>query len=470
MHLARTCSRRPIKCVQKSHFPFVMKMDHGLKLSDYLGKGSFASAVYYEAKHIPTDATVTVKVVPPGPSEENYEKIMAEVNLLSQCRSPFIVGFMEWFVHPCTIEMWIVEELCLVSLLELRENGLPEDCIRVICASLMLALEHLHVVRRACHRDVRCSHLLLTKDGHVKLSGFGLVTKLTNNEATYVEDGQVAGSPYWTAPEVIRESHYGPCSDIWSLGITVIEMAEGYAPYSYLSPLRATFIIPSKPPPTLADPNKWSPQMSNFLRRCCQKDPKHRQGISLLLSHPFIKQELIALRQLHGCEEEAGINIGYATLTAPRKPGLAPLRCLLEARQEKLETIKSRRQQEYTDALKLDTTRRKRGWEFVRALELDASKTPDEQEFMHYLESDPHKSFSLYASMSYDEDEFDAPQHVNREITNGQRRMRSGSIEQAVRILEEELANERRMRSRSEVEEAAERHGIGLGATINEAN
>ena len=83
------------------------------------------------------------------------------------------------------------------------------------------------------------------------------------------------------------------------MGITVIEMAEGTPPHSNLNPLRAFFVIPKKPAPTVADPDDWSPEMMDFLRCCCQKDPNQRQDSALLSSHPFVKQEVIALRALH---------------------------------------------------------------------------------------------------------------------------------------------------------------------------
>jgi len=412
-----------------------------LELTSYLGKGSFAGAVYYKAKHVPTNATVAVKLVPSGPTQENYEKIMAEIEILSQCHSPFIVGFMEWFVHPDTIEMWLVEECCCTgSLANLLADGLPEDCIRVVCASLVLALEHLHAVRHVCHRDVRCSRVLLTQDGHVKLSDFASAAKLANiAEPSYIEGARVAGTSYWMAPEVIRESHVGPSSDVWSLGISTIEMAEGRPPYSHLNRLRAMFVIPTKQAPTLADPEKWSPEMLNFVRSCCQKDPSRRQDSTTLSWHPFVKEEVIALRQLHAGEEEFGAD--YWRLTAPRKPGLLPLRRLLEARHDKLDAMRTQREQEYAEALKVDAARFHREREFTRALQLDATKSPEEQEFMHNLEANPRQSFSKYATVSYDEDEFDAPRPASvNEQSPRQRLMRTRSLEEVVRNLETEFA------------------------------
>lgn len=414
--------------------------ERDLELIDYLGKGSFARAVYYKAKHATTGAEVALKVVPSGPSEESYAKILAEVDFLSQCHSPFIVGFLEWFVHPTTIDLWIVEEYCASgSLKDLLGEGLPEDCIRVVCASLVLALEYLHVARHVCHRDVRCSRVFLTHDGHMKLGGFALATKhVASNEASYHGDDDMSGTSHWMAPEVIKQSHFGPRADIWSLGITTIEMAESEPPFFYLSPLRAMFVIPSKPAPTLADPDKWSPEMLEFLRCCCQKDPIHRQDSSALSLHPFIKQDVAALRQLHAGEEGA---TGYSSLVAPRNQGLLPLQQLLQSKQAHIDSIRRQRHEEYMQALEADMARIQREQEFTRALRLDATKSPPKQEFMHNLEADPQHSFSKYAAVSYDEDEFDSPRPVRTEVQQ-RRRMRAGSIEEAAQKLEKEFGQE----------------------------
>lgn len=410
---------------------------------DYLGKGSFAGAVYYKAKHVPTEASVAVKIVPSGPSDDSFDKIVAEIEILSQCHSPFIVGLVEWFVHPTSIEMWIVEELCIsANLLNLLGDGLPEDCIRTVCASLVLALEHLHGVQNVCHRDIRCGRVLLTHDGHVKLGGFALAAKLERNGDIFFDDAEMECRPHWMAPEAIRGSHsFGPASDVWSLGITTIEMAQSKPPYFYLNPLRAMFLIPTRPAPMLTEPDMWSPEMQDFVRCCCQKDPSRRRGAPALTTHSFVKHDVLALRQLHSTNGHDQDMDGYSKLLVPRKPGLLPVRQLLLARHEQLDFIERQRKQEYMAALEMDTARMEREREFARALQLDAMRSPEEQEFMHGLEADPHHSFSKYATVSYDDDEIDAPVPVTEsEELRERKRMRAGSIVDAARELESELA------------------------------
>ena len=99
----------------------------------------------------------------------------------------------------------------------------------------------------------------------------------------------VIGTPYWMAPEVIQEIGYDCVADIWSLGITALEMAEGKAPYGDIHPMRAIFMIPSKPPPSFNQPDKWSPQFTDFVTRCLVKNPEERATAKELLEHEFLK-------------------------------------------------------------------------------------------------------------------------------------------------------------------------------------
>jgi serine/threonine protein kinase len=330
-----------------------------LDVLNLLGEGSFGAV--YKATHKPTGAVVAVKVIANASSSATEEeKIKGEIDILSRCDSPYIVGYCECFIKPPTKrpgEMWIVMEYCeggsMSDLLEANTGHLlPEDCIRAICASIVLGLEYLHGVANVCHRDIKCGNVLLTSDGHVKLADFGVSAELTN---TLNKRKTVVGSPYWMAPEVIRESHYDGRADVWSLGITAIEMAEGAPPHSNLHPLRAIFIIPNKPAPTLADPDNWSPEMLDFVRCCCQKDPNQRHDSALLSSHPFIKQEVIALRAMHQGETstaDADSRAKYRKLAdaLTRPPGLLALRRVVDRMKRKMERVKKQRGEENQSA------------------------------------------------------------------------------------------------------------------------
>jgi hypothetical protein len=154
-------------------------------------------------------------------------------------------------------------------------------------------------------------------------------------------------SPNYQFPEVIKESHYDGRADVWSLGITAIEMAEGAPPHSNLNPLRAIFLIPSKPAPNLNDPDLWSPEMVDFIRCCCKKDPSERSDSALLTSHPFVKQEVNALRKIHASFDTMCLHgaTGYEHVSklSKRPPGLPALRNLMASMKKPLDVVKNQR-------------------------------------------------------------------------------------------------------------------------------
>ena len=113
-------------------------------------------------------------------------------------------------------------------------------------------------------RDVKAGNILLNNEGHAKLADFGVAGQLTD---TMAKRNTVIGTPFWMAPEVIQEIGYDCVADIWSLGITALEMGEGKPPYGDIHPMRAIFMIPTKPPPTFRDASKWSPKFTEFVGR-----------------------------------------------------------------------------------------------------------------------------------------------------------------------------------------------------------
>jgi len=326
-----------------------------LEILNLIGEGSFG--VVYRATHKSTGAVVAVKViVNASSSKSEEEKIKGEIEILSRCDSPYIVGYFECFIKPATSkpgEMWIIMEFCeggsMTDLLEANAGfSLPEDCIRAVCASIVLGLEYLHGIANVCHRDIKCGNVLLTSDGNVKLADFGVSAELTN---TLNKRKTVVGSPYWMAPEVIRESHYDGRADVWSLGITCIEMAEGAPPHAALHPLRAIFVIPTKPAPTLADPDNWSPEMLDFVRACCQKDASQRRDSASLSTLPFIRQDVMALRAMHAGEvptTDADARAKYRKLADSQNstPGLPALKRVMDRMRKKLDRVKKKRGEE----------------------------------------------------------------------------------------------------------------------------
>lgn len=308
-----------------------------------LGEGSFG--LVYKSLHKPTNTIVAVKVQKNiSQDAEEADKIMQEIEILAKCNSPYIVGYYECFLHAtrsAVSEMWIVMEYCsggsMSDLIEALNASapMPEECIRAVCASVVLGLEYLHGVANVCHRDIKCGNVLLTDDGHVKLADFGVSAELNN---TVNMRKTLTGSPFWMAPEVIRENHYDGRADVWSLGITMIEMAEGTPPHANLNPLRAIFLIPSKPPPTLADPDSWSPEMLDFLKACLQKSPSQRRDSAMLATHPFIRPEVQELRKINA--DQHGNDL---TTAKGRQPGLPAVQHFLHQMKPIVENLLSSR-------------------------------------------------------------------------------------------------------------------------------
>ena len=202
--------------------------------------------------------------------------------MLRACESNYVVKY-----HGCTLvgtKLWIVMEMMAGgSVRELIQiKVMNEQQIAIVLSQVLLALDFLHRGRKI-HRDIKAANILLNSAGDVKLADFGVASSLEarNKAFTFV------GTPFWMAPEVIMESGYDEKCDIWSLGITAIEMATGLPPYADMLPQRVLMLIPQNAPPTLE--GDFSSQFKDFVSKCLIKDPKIRPSAGQLLSHPFIK-------------------------------------------------------------------------------------------------------------------------------------------------------------------------------------
>ena len=165
------------------------------------------------------------------------------------------------------------------------ERTLSEDQIACIMRMALQGLAYLHSARKI-HRDIKSGNILLNHDGDAKLADFGVSAELAT---TMSKRKTVIGTPYWMAPEVLQSQEYNGKADIWSLAITAIELACGEPPHSNVHPMRAIFMIPNSEPPTLPDPQHWSPTFHDFIAQCSQKNPDRRPSASELLErHPFI--------------------------------------------------------------------------------------------------------------------------------------------------------------------------------------
>eukprot|EP00462_Mataza_sp_D1_P027982 CAMPEP_0175175220 /NCGR_PEP_ID=MMETSP0087-20121206/33079_1 /TAXON_ID=136419 /ORGANISM="Unknown Unknown, Strain D1" /LENGTH=463 /DNA_ID=CAMNT_0016466801 /DNA_START=19 /DNA_END=1410 /DNA_ORIENTATION=- len=255
-----------------------------------LGEGSYGSV--YKAIDKRDQQIVAVKVL--EIEDEDTTELEGEINILRNCKSEFIVQYKGSFQKDGNI--WIVMEFCgagsICDLMAICDKTLDEDQIAVIMKMSLQGLEYLHKCRKI-HRDIKSGNILLTHDGDCKLADFGVSAELTN---TMSKRKTVIGTPYWMAPEVLQSSNYDGKADIWSLAvwslaITAIELAVGEPPHSEIHPMKAIFLIPNSPPPTLPEDSgkKWSADFESFLAVCLVKDQDKRPSAEeLLKNHPFI--------------------------------------------------------------------------------------------------------------------------------------------------------------------------------------
>uniref|UniRef100_A0A7N8YDU8 non-specific serine/threonine protein kinase n=1 Tax=Mastacembelus armatus TaxID=205130 RepID=A0A7N8YDU8_9TELE len=273
------------------------------ELVEVVGNGTYGQV--YKGRHVKTGQLAAIKVM--EVTEEEEEEIKLEINMLkSYSHHRNIATYYGAFIKKSPAgqdhQLWLVMEYCGAgSVTDLvkktKGNCLKEDWIAYICREVLRGLSHLHS-HHVIHRDIKGQNVLLTENAEVKLVDFGVSAQL---DRTIGRRNTFIGTPYWMAPEVIAcdenpEATYDYRSDLWSLGITALEMAEGAPPLCDMHPMRALFLIPRNPPPKLKS-KKWSKRFLSFVDSCLVKNHLHRPTTDTLLRHAFIK-DLVNERQV----------------------------------------------------------------------------------------------------------------------------------------------------------------------------
>jgi len=239
--------------------------------------------VVWKAIHQKTGTCTAIKIVP---VENDLEDLFHEISMMKSCKSPYIINYFGSYFREN--ELWIVMEMCgagsVSDLMKVTDKTLTEDQIGVVMRDAVKGLAYLHSMRKI-HRDIKAGNILMNHKGEGKLADFGVSGQLSD---TMAKRNTVIGTPFWMAPEVIQEIGYDVKADIWSLGITAIEMADGRPPHANIHPMRVIFMIPSKPPPKVAEPDKWSKDFNDFLALCLMKNPDQRPTADELLKSPYL--------------------------------------------------------------------------------------------------------------------------------------------------------------------------------------
>ncbi|KAK6332825.1 hypothetical protein TWF696_002847 [Orbilia brochopaga] len=254
--------------------------------TDLVGKGSFGFV--YKAVHKPTRQVVAIKILSLDVAEQELVDVQQEILLLSQLKAADGVNVTRY--HGAFMkgqQLWVIMDYCSGGSVRtlMKPGRIMEKYLTIIVRETVSALNFIHKLN-IIHRDVKAANILVANDGRVQLCDFGVSAIMQN---PHTKRSTFVGTPWWMAPEVILErEQYDTKADIWSLGITILEIAKGHPPYHDQEPMRALLMIPRQPPPRL-EGGDWSQNLRDFVSYCLCELPSDRLSAEDLAKQKLIK-------------------------------------------------------------------------------------------------------------------------------------------------------------------------------------
>ena len=266
----------------EAHFTMEGIADH-FKILEKLGKGSFGNVYIAKKKKDSTDTSRYAVKKSTIDTKRRAQTICREIDNMRKLQHPNVVRFYGSYFHKDVA--WIVMEFCNSGTLrDLRATAnMKEEHLAYIMLQLLNGLAYMHA-NDTMHRDLKGENVLLNSNGDIKIADLGLAVPAMEGQF------RIAGSKYWMAPEMILAAGYGPKADIYSLGCTLFELADGLPPYARHSAIRALFCAAKYGFPPVEEPRKWSKDFHSFMEACTHPNPQDRPTCTELLEHPFLRK------------------------------------------------------------------------------------------------------------------------------------------------------------------------------------
>jgi len=308
------------------------------QLQILVGQGAFAKV--WKAWCVSKQQIVAVKIMELENVSSSFDDIRQEVQTMRLADNDNVIHCYCSFVHET--QLWLVMQFmdkgsCLHIMNVARKNGcgegLREDCLANILHQTLLGLNYFHN-QGQIHRDIKAGNILLSSEGEVRIADFGVAGWMITDGEKRNTAKTFVGTPCWMAPEVMEQNTgYNEKADIWSFGITALELAKGYAPYAQFPPMKVLLMTIQEGPPSLRnydDENQsngepFSRGFKDILRLCLQKDPKKRPSCQTLLSNKFFKQAPGPEALIEFLNTIGGVSEGQQeTSISDRPPGTRP--------------------------------------------------------------------------------------------------------------------------------------------------